>query len=98
MERRRPTLGTLVYFGLTAMVSAYFAFAAVQGEFGLMRRIEIEAEKAQRLTELEELEAEVARLENLTRRLSDQSLDLDLLDERAREVLGLLRPDEIVIR
>ena len=36
-------------------------------------------------------------IENLTRRLSDDYLDLDLLDERARDVLGLLRADEIVI-
>ena len=37
-------------------------------------------------------------MQNLTRRLSDDYLDLDLLDERAREVLGLLRADEILLR
>lgn len=37
-------------------------------------------------------------MENLTKRLSDEYLDLDLLDEQARDVLGLLRGDEIVIR
>jgi cell division protein FtsB len=36
-------------------------------------------------------------MENLTHRLSDTYLDLDLLDERARNVLGLVRADEIVI-
>ena len=41
---------------------------------------------------------DVARMENLTRRLSDDFLDLDLLDQQARDVLGLLRSDEIVIR
>jgi cell division protein FtsB len=30
--------------------------------------------------------------------MSDDYLDLDLLDERARKVLGMVRPDEIVIR
>jgi cell division protein FtsB len=48
--------------------------------------------------QLEALNARVARMENLTRRLSDGYLDLDLLDQQAREVLGLLRSDEIVIR
>ena len=47
---------------------------------------------------LAQLEAQIAEIENLTRRLSDDYLDLDLLDERARDVLGLLRADEIVIR
>ncbi|HAM89325.1 MAG TPA: septum formation initiator precursor, partial [Rhodobacteraceae bacterium] len=37
-------------------------------------------------------------MENLTHRLSDGYLDLDLLDEQARRVLGMIRPDEIVIR
>ena len=37
-------------------------------------------------------------MRNLTRRLSDDYLDLDLLDERARDVLGLVRADELIIR
>ena len=45
-----------------------------------------------------ERQADVTRMQNLTRRLSDDYLDLDLLDERAREVLGLLRADEILLR
>ncbi|MGR3813148.1 MAG: septum formation initiator family protein, partial [Cognatishimia activa] len=32
------------------------------------------------------------------RRLSDDYLDLDLLDQQARSVLGLIRGDEMVIR
>lgn len=98
LSRPRPTLGSLAYFSLSLMVGIYFAFAAVQGDYGLLRRMEIDAERAQLRADLDRLSAEVARMENLTRRLSDTSLDLDLLDERAREVLGLIRPDEIVIR
>jgi cell division protein FtsB len=37
-------------------------------------------------------------MENLTTRLSDNYLDLDLLDQQARDVLGMIRADEIVIR
>jgi cell division protein FtsB len=36
-------------------------------------------------------------LENKTLRLSESYLDLDLLDEQARNILGFIRPDEIVI-
>ncbi len=78
-------------------LAAYFTFAAVQGDYGLFRRIEIEAETRRLEAERERLEAEVAAMENLTRRLSDDFLDMDLLDERARDVLGLLRHNEIVI-
>jgi cell division protein FtsB len=37
-------------------------------------------------------------MQNLTRRMSDEYLDLDLLDERAREMLGLIRADEVILR
>jgi cell division protein FtsB len=79
------------------LVAGYFTFTAVQGTYGLFRRIQIEAE-AERLTlELARLQAETGRMEILTRRLSDDYLDLDLLDERARDVLGYVRPDEIIL-
>ena len=83
---------------MTLSLSAYFIFAAVQGDFGLFRRTEIVAENQKLSDRLAEVRAEVARMENLTRRLSDDYLDLDLLDQQARDVLGLIRADEIVIR
>ncbi|WP_204114630.1 FtsB family cell division protein [Shimia biformata] len=97
-QRSRPALGALVFFGTAFALAIYFMFAAVQGDYGLFRRIEIRAEKAALMNELHELQTEVARMENLTERLSDEYLDLDLLDQQARDVLGLIRSDEIVIR
>ena len=44
------------------------------------------------------LVAELAELKNLTHRLSDSYLDMDLLDEQVRDVLGYVRADEIIIR
>ena len=41
---------------------------------------------------------EHAVLLNRVRRLDESYLDLDLLDERARAVLGYVRQDELVIR
>ncbi|TCL09189.1 cell division protein FtsB [Shimia isoporae] len=97
-KKSRPALGALAFFGLAFAVSVYFVFAAVQGDYGLFRRAEIAADKERLQAELDTLQDEVARMENLTRRLSDSYLDLDLLDQQARDVLGLLRADEIVIR
>jgi cell division protein FtsB len=97
-RRSRPALGSVVFLGLMLLLGLYFAFAAVQGDYGVFRRAELDAEAAQLRQELDMLNTEVARLENLTRRLSDEYLDLDLLDEQARDVLGLIRNDEIVIR
>lgn len=97
-RRSRAPLGVILYFTGTVILGLYFVFAAVQGDYGVFRRAEVLAEKRQLESELAELRAEVARMDNLTRRLSDRYLDLDLLDEQAREVLGLIRADEMVIR
>ena len=97
IRRSRPAMGTLIYFLGTLMLGLYFTFAAVQGDYGVFKRAEVNAEGRALTAELELLQVEVARMENLTRRLSDTYLDLALLDEQARDVLGLIRADEIVI-
>ena len=94
----RPAFGTLLFFAIAFALSLYFTFAAVQGDFGLFRRAEIVAESQELRSQLAEVRAEVTRMENLTKRMSDDYLDLDLLDEQARRVLGMVRTDEIVIR
>ncbi|CUH62970.1 Septum formation initiator [Thalassovita gelatinovora] len=97
-RRKRPAIGAWAYFAVAFMLGSYFTFAAVQGGYGLFRRVEIQAESDILQSDLALLDAQVARMENLTRRLSDGYLDLDLLDEQARSVLGMIRSDEIVIR
>ncbi len=94
---KRAVLGALAALGVLA-IAGYFAFAALQGDFGVVRRVQITAEKEALTAERDRLKVEVARMQNLTERLSDDYLDLDLLDERARSVLGYVRADEIVIR
>jgi len=94
----RPALGAIVYVLVVFGMVVYFTFAAVRGDYGIFRRAEIEAEEKALQAQLDRLEAELARMENLTHRLSDDYLDLDLLDQQARDVLGMIRADEIVIR
>ncbi len=95
---KRPAIGLFIFSVIAFGLGAYFAFAAIQGDYGLFRRAEIEAGEVMLREQLADLEAQVVRMENLTKRLSDSYLDLDLLDQQARDVLGLLRSDEIVIR
>ncbi|KAJ56594.1 septum formation initiator precursor [Actibacterium mucosum KCTC 23349] len=97
-SQKRPRFGVLVYFCLAFLLGIYFTFAAVQGDYGLFRRIQAEAQIRTLEVERDHLQAQLAVMSNKTRRLSDDFLDLDLLDQQAREVLGLLRADEIVIR
>ena len=94
----RSGFGDFIFFALAFGLSVYFTFAAVQGNFGLFARVEIAAERDVLTRDLAALSDQIATMENLTQRLSDTYLDLDLLDQQARDVLGLLRADEIVIR
>jgi cell division protein FtsB len=80
------------------LLMAYFAFAAIQGDFGHFRRNQVNAEAIGLQQELAQLQELRGYLENKTHRLSDKYLDLDLLDEQARKVLGMAREDEIINR
>lgn len=96
--QNRPSIGPVLYFALALCLGTYFTFAAVQGDYGLFRRVQIEAEQRALMSEHTALQAQLDDMRNRTRRLSDDYLDLDLLDEQARNMLGLIRADEIVIR
>ena len=95
---QRLSISATVLLALAVALGLYFAFAAVQGPSGILRRIQIEAETLELAAERDRLKAEVQEMQNLTRRLSDEYLDLDLLDERAREILGVIRADEVILR
>ena len=88
----------LALFAVTFILGLYFTFAAVQGDYGLFRRAEILGDVKILEAELTMLQSEVDKMRNLTLRMSDEYLDLDLLDEQAREILGQIRSDEIIIQ
>ena len=96
-QRHHPAWGLIAAFGLAFGLGMYFTFAAVQGDFGLFRRAEILSETIKLVRELLALQVEVQHMENLTKRMSDEFLDLDLLDQQARDILGYVRGNEIVI-
>lgn len=98
MRKTKPAIGALFFFGLASVLALYFTFAAVQGSFGLFNRVQVQAQITELEVRRDHLQTELVELRNKTTRLSDDFLDLDLLDERARDVLGLARPNEVVIR
>jgi len=97
-SRKFPAIGAVIYFGIAFALASYFTFAAVQGDYGVFKRIQVDADVAMLTAENHALSLRLADMRNKTHRLSDTYLDLDLLDERARAVLGLIRADEIVVR
>ena len=81
-----------------ASLIVYFGFQGLTGDRGLLgweSRDEILAVKAQ---ELKRLRIERAELETRARLLRDGSISRDLVEERARSLLGLSDPRDYVIR
>ena len=97
-EPRRGGFGEMVFAGVAIALICYLGFAALQGEHGLFSLLKVEAEEGRLREQLSTLQAERAVIANKTERLSSGHLDPDLLDEQARKVLGLARPDEIIVR
>ena len=90
--------GAAIFSVAVIALMCYLTFAAVQGDYGLFRLFQVQGQEQKLTGVLAELVAERDRLANLTGRLSAERLDLDLLEERARAVLGLVHRNEIVIR
>ena len=96
-SRGAPGLGAFAGVATFLVLASYFAFAAVRGEYGIASRARIDAETRTLAAERDVLAAELAAARVRVEGLSDGSLDADLLDERLRDVLGYLRPDEVLL-
>ena len=99
MERFRfaAMITPIAYLGLIALIIV-FAHSGLQSDNGLAAFREAGSEERRLKSELDALTAQRKHIENKVNRLSEASLDLDLLDERARAVLGLAREDEMIVR
>jgi len=76
----------------------YFGFHALTGERGLLATQRRQDTLAARQRELAALTRERHELEVRARLLDNASLSADLLEERARSLLGFVGPNDYVIR
>jgi cell division protein FtsB len=86
-----------LYVMLIALL-AVFGHSGLQGEHGLAALREAEELERSLTAELADVSEKRQAMRNLVDRLGEDYLDLELLDERARAVLGYVRREEIVIR
>jgi cell division protein FtsB len=93
-ERLRPFIPSL----LLAVLIAYFGYHALTGDRGLLTSGQRDETLASRTAELKQVRAERMDLEARARLLRDSSLSADLLEERARSLLGFADPRDYVIR
>jgi len=79
-------------------VIGYFAYHAIEGEHGLRSYFALKHQIELARAELGAAAAERRGIERRVAALRPDSLDLDMLDERARQVLNLVHQDDFVIQ
>ncbi len=93
----KRTATALVVPALCLSLTAYFGWNATRGEHGLknykIRQVQLVAAQKQ----LALAEAERDNWENRTGGLRDKHVDPDTLDERARAMLNLADPNDLVV-
>ena len=75
----------------------YFAFHAVQGERSIFARERLTSDIADARETLEALRSEREHLQHRVELLMPDGLDLDMLNERARSVLGYTHPHDVIL-
>jgi cell division protein FtsB len=93
--RKRLKTGTAPILGLLAI--SYFSYHLIEGDRGLFAYLRLQQDIQSAKAELLISENEKQKLEKRVELLNPENLDLDMLEERARDVLGLAHPDELVI-
>src|SRR5262245_41185986 len=88
------TLG--LYLGC-ALVIAYFAVNAYTGKHGLRAQQDLDQQYAALSEELGQLKQERAEWQRRVKLLQSNSIDPDMLDERARAVLNYLDPRDVTM-
>ncbi|MHA1598317.1 MAG: FtsB family cell division protein [Alphaproteobacteria bacterium] len=91
--RARHIIGPVL--GICA--TGYFAFHAINGDRGLLALRQLSQQVSVAQADFDQIRTRRQALEDNVRLLSPDSLDPDMLDERARRMLNFGYGDEIVV-
>jgi cell division protein FtsB len=100
MDLRRDLkrrLAQMTWPMLGACLAGYFVYHAVQGDRGILAWMQVNQQIKTAQTELTKTDDEREAMEQRVALLSNSSLDLDMLEERARIMLNFSHPDDLVI-
>jgi cell division protein FtsB len=96
-RRRRTILTALGLYIFAGLFIGYFAANAFTGNHGLRAQVDLDAQLATMQKELGDAKAERALWERRVGLLRADRLDPDMLDERARALLGLADPRDLTL-
>jgi len=94
-RRRRTILTALGLYIFAALFIGYFGVNAFTGNHGLRAQQDLDQQMASMQQELAQVKAERALWERRVALLRSDRLDPDMLDERARALLGYADPRDL---
>jgi cell division protein FtsB len=97
-KRLRSFLTALGLYVGVALLIGYFGLNAYTGNHGLRAKQDLDQQIAQLTVELSALRAERANWDRRVVLLKSDSLDPDMLDERARALLDYVDPRDLTLR
>jgi cell division protein FtsB len=97
-RRRRTILTVLGLYFLAALFIGYFGINAFTGNHGLRAQQDLEQQLETMKGELGQLKAERAVWERRVSLLRADRIDPDMLDERARALLGYVDPRDLTLQ
>jgi cell division protein FtsB len=95
--RLRSFFTALGLYLLAAAMIGYFGVNAYTGDHGLRAREQIDKRIARLTDELAQANTERAMWERRIKLLKSDSVDPDMLDERARELLDFADPHDLIL-
>jgi cell division protein FtsB len=90
-------LNALALYTCCALVIGYFCINAYTGNHGLRAKQDLDQQFTELNRELTELKLERAEWQHRVKLLKSESIDPDMLDERARMVLNYLDPRDLTL-
>jgi len=96
-RHRHAILTALGLYTFAALFVGYFAVNAFTGNHGLRAQADLDQQMAAMQGELRHLKAERALWDRRVALLRSDRIDPDVLDERARALLGLADPRDLTL-
>ena len=96
-RRFRTVVNALALYTIAALLIGYFGINAYTGDRGLKARQDLDQQIAELTRERDGVKAERAVWERRVGLLKSDSLDPDMLDERARALLNYVDPRDVTM-
>jgi len=97
VKKNRITKATFVSYCVAVAMIFYFMFVSIFGDKGLIEYYLLKKQVSQIELQKFELQEKIRLKTEMIKGMDYDSLDLDLVDEQSRKILGYIGKDEVVI-